>query len=368
MNETYHKNNIGLKIMTPDGFSDFEGVVDKGLAHTISIHTDTNHVSVTPEHQIWTDRGKVKAEDLCNKDMLWTDTGLQSVRFITDHLYKERVYDIFGVKKSNRFLADGIVVSNCEFVIYDETLINALKILKLEASEPMFKTGQVRWYKKPKKGNVYIVTLDPSLGTGGDNAAIEVFEYPSQEQVAEWCHNKTPIHGQIHLLREILKQIGDEIGYTDLSPDPELFWSVENNSIGEACLIVIEDTGEETFKGEFVSEPKKSGAGSRRSRKGFTTTNKSKLLACSLLKTAIESDNMKIRSRPLISELKNFVAIGNSYAAKIGEKDDLVSAALLNVRVADQVKRHNEKVMGVMNQGIEGFLEDWQLPMPMTFL
>ena len=34
-----------------------------------------------------------------------------------------------------------------------------------------------------------LVALDPSMGTGGDNAAIQVFELPSYEQVAEWQHN-----------------------------------------------------------------------------------------------------------------------------------------------------------------------------------
>jgi hypothetical protein len=42
---------------------------------------------------------------------------------------------------------------------------------------------------------------------------------------------------------------------------------------------------------------------------------------------------MKIYSKSLISELKNFVAIGSSYEAKPGETDDLVMAALLVTRM-----------------------------------
>jgi len=42
---------------------------------------------------------------------------------------------------------------------------------------------------------------------------------------------------------------------------------------------------------------------------------------------------MKIYSKPLISELKTFVAAGSSYAAKIGETDDLVMAGLLAIRM-----------------------------------
>ena len=42
---------------------------------------------------------------------------------------------------------------------------------------------------------------------------------------------------------------------------------------------------------------------------------------------------MKIHSKPLISELKTFVAHGTSYAAKPGETDDLVMASLLAIRM-----------------------------------
>ena len=42
---------------------------------------------------------------------------------------------------------------------------------------------------------------------------------------------------------------------------------------------------------------------------------------------------MQINSQGLISELKNFVALGTSYAAKPGETDDLVMSSLLVTRM-----------------------------------
>jgi len=42
---------------------------------------------------------------------------------------------------------------------------------------------------------------------------------------------------------------------------------------------------------------------------------------------------MTIYSKSLISELKTFVASGGSYAAKIGDHDDLVMGSLLIVRM-----------------------------------
>ena len=116
---------------------------------------------------------------------------------------------------------------------------------------------------------------------------------------------------------------------------------MENNTIGEAALISIADFGEENIQGLFLSEDKKAGQG-RRYRKGFNTTNKSKIAACSKLKTLVETGRFKILSIPLISELKNFVASGTSYAAKPGEHDDLVMATVLVVRMMQQIQQYHK--------------------------
>ena len=99
----------------------------------------------------------------------------------------------------------------CEFLVYDETLINSIKLSELLGREPVEKMGQVRWYKKPTGNNLYLISLDPSLGTGGDFSAIQVFELPSMVQCAEWQHNITPIQGQIKILRDILNYIQEQI-------------------------------------------------------------------------------------------------------------------------------------------------------------
>jgi len=212
--------------------------------------------------------------------------------------------------------------------------------------------GQVRWYQRPKKDRIYVVALDPSLGTGGDPSAIQVFEANTTEQVAEWRHNKTPIPEQIRILADIIKHLNETV------QDPaSIYFTVENNTIGEASLISIAEYGEENIQGYFLSEP--NGGGSRRYRKGFNTTNKPKLSACNKLKTLIETGKMKIRSAGLVSELKTFVAHGVGYAAKPGETDDLVMATVLAVRMMQllqtfhvemdtQMRDHGEKIEAPM--------------------
>jgi hypothetical protein len=217
----------------------------------------------------------------------------------------------------------------CEFIIADETLIAPTTLVDLEGMEPISRMGQVRWYKKPSKGNVYTVALDPSLGTGSDPAAIQIYEANTTTQIGEWKHNKTDIPTQIKLLAQINKYIEDCTGEAS-----NIYYSVENNSIGEASLISLNEYGESNIPGIFLSEKGKK-------RKGFNTTQKVKLAACAKFKTLIENKKMTINSRSLVTELKSFIASGGSYAAKIGETDDLVMASLLTIRMMQELSDYH---------------------------
>ncbi len=217
---------------------------------------------------------------------------------------------------------------DCEFVINDETLIAPTKLIDLEGVEPIRRTGQVRWYKNIEKDAIYVVALDPSLGTGGDPAAIQVFDARTTEQVAEWRHNKTDIPTQVRIMIDIVKELNSIV-----KDEKSIYYSVENNTIGEAALISIADYGEQNIPGYFLSDNSVTGTSGRKFRKGFNTTNRAKLTACNKFKILVESGRMKIRSKSLISELKTFVALNTSYAAKPGETDDLVMATLLVTRM-----------------------------------
>jgi hypothetical protein len=213
----------------------------------------------------------------------------------------------------------------------------------------------VRWYKKPEKDKMYIVALDPSLGTGGDPAAIQVYEAETTEQVAEWRHNRTDVPTQIKILVEIVKEL-----HAVTRDEKKIYYSVENNTLGEAALISIAEFGEENIPGYFLSDNSVTGSSGRRFRKGFTTTNKSKLSACSKFKILVESGRMKINSKPLMSELKTFVAHGSSYAAKPGETDDLVMASLLVTRMLMLLQTYHADLDSHMKDHGDSVIE----PMP----
>lgn len=246
----------------------------------------------------------------------------------------------------------------CEFLVEEETLINSAKLFEMRGKEPILKTGFARWYKNPTPGNIYMASLDPSLGTGGDYAAIQVFELPSFEQVGEWQHNLTPVQGQCKIFRDMLKHIQEELGSSYAN---SIYWSVENNTVGDSALVVIENLGEETFPGLFLSEPTRKGH-VKKFRKGFNTTFGNKLSACSRLKYLIEEDKMTINSRALISEFKSYIASGVSFKAKQGQNDDLVAAVLLIIRMSVVLADWDLSVFDTLR--IEQVNDDWDAPMP----
>lgn len=254
----------------------------------------------------------------------------------------------------DRFLRE----HECKFIIADETLVNSMKLITMESCDPNGKLGQVRVYKYPQPQASYVVGWDPSLGTGSDPAAIQVFKLPELEQIAEWQHNKTDIQGQLRTLVSILRWINDET-----TNSAELYWSVENNTIGEAALISVREFGEENIPGTFVQEVRR--IGQNKGRRGFNTSHKTKITGCMRLKNYIESDKMAIYSHNLLRELKNFVARGASFSAKDGETDDLVMATILVLRMVEVIMAWDPKTYDrLVNAGGDEVLR----PMPIGFL
>ena len=353
------KNLKGIKIWSDSGWQDFDGVLVKGLNPTVVVTLDSGQViQCTADHELYTEGLiKIPAGKLTTDNQVIVDGGISKVQSVIEKDI-DVVYDIQNVSRGNRFYANGILVSNCKFVIYDETLVAPNKLNLLEGVNPLEKQGQVRWYNRPNSTSIYAISLDPSLGTGGDPSAIQVWDITNMEQVAEWQHNLTPIQKQVGILVEICKYLSEEV-----DDNNQIYYSVENNTIGEATLNAIADIGEENIPGIFLSEPAKVGQ-SRRYRKGFATGHKSKLAACAKFKSWVETDKIKIRSKSLISELKNFVASGNSFKAKVGETDDLVMSTLLIVRMAMLMKQYDQALSENLTDSLDEIVE----PMPFIMI
>lgn len=333
----YKENKKEYKVLTPDGYKSFAGIRCLGQRPIFRVEFENNYwLECTDNHKIFVnDTTRVPVSELKVGDNVLSIHNNVKILSIVDTRETQLVYDLIEVDGGHRYYTNGVLSSNCEFLIYDETLISSIKLADLEGRDPFMKIGQFRWYKKVKPRCTYIVALDPSLGTGGDPAAIQVIEIPTFEQVAEWQHNLTTVQGQARLLRDVCTYINTEC--QNKGAPATIYFSVENNTVGEAALVAISEMGEESIPGLFLSEPIKKGH-IRRFRRGFNTTHSSKISICAKLKHLIETDQLKINSKPLISELKTYVAKGFSFEGKNGGHDDLVSSLLLALRMIMQLQ------------------------------
>jgi hypothetical protein len=364
MNEL-HKNR-GYQVLTPSGWQDFAGVAEMGV-NTIYrvLFENGKEVRCSDKHVfVAADGDEVYASDLVLGMQIGCEEGQTGVVAFSVEADQEMTLSLIEVEGGHLYYTNGIASRNCEFVSDEESLVNPMMLAGMKGQQPSYYTETVRWYKELEPNMTYLVALDPSVGTGGDYAAIQVFESPSMIQVAEWQHNMTDARGQIKVLMKILHFIDQTLqAHPRQMSASNIFWTVENNTIGETVLLVIADTGEDKFPGTFVSERKKKGR-VRRFRKGMLTDQKRKLAACARMKSLIESNRMRIRSAPLVTQLKSFVARGGSYAGKPGQHDDLVSACLLIVRMLESVTRWDEQSSALSEQITED--EVFSDPMPVV--
>lgn len=256
----------------------------------------------------------------------------------------------------------------CKFAGEESTLVSSLALQRLRGIDPLFKThGDVRWYDRVTPDRTYLVSLDPSAGVGKDGACIQVWSLPDMKQVAEWNNNRTSIPNQVRTMQTIINNIYTDVKKSGYKGEPEIYFTLENNSWGEAALLSISEIGEENFQGQFLHEPKR--PGTVRLRKGLNTNGRSKSSACAKLKSLVESNKLQINSKLLVRQLKFFVAKGDGFAAKQGENDDCVMSTMLCVRMMQMVTNWDDRIGEIMkdvfDDGINGEVRE---PLPFSIM
>lgn len=227
----------------------------------------------------------------------------------------------------------------CKFLGSTNTLISGDTLSKLTSfvsnKEPKVTPDGIRLYKNIDPNCFYVVALDPAMGYGGDDAAIEIFEAPTMEQVGEWMDKNTDIPKQVHVMYRILNMIANEL--VRLGGDPDnIYWSFENN-MGDAFVMEYKNIGEDMFPGMLINDDNSNG------RLGMLTNHRNKLSACTFAKHNLEKGNIKIYSKELVRQLNFFVGGSNdSFKAKAGEHDDLIMSFLLVCRIFDKIRNWDE--------------------------
>ena len=337
-----HKNRLGYKILTNTGYKDFDGISFNGVQEVFKIvlEDDTN-IMATADHEIYTDwfttkpvsKLKVGNEILCENDEY------KKIKSITSQGQQE-VYDVLEVDGINRFYANGILVHNCKFIGKSGTLVDSATMRRLmeetkNKSYSFLIDGDVRFYKDLDKNMKYLVAIDPAIGVSGDFSAIQVFEFPTFIQVAEWMSDQLNQNDQVEKLKNLITYM-----YYDLKAkgcrSPEIYWSVENNSVGEGFICSLREKafgeGKERpqdyiDRGLLITE-------NGNKRLGFTTTKRTKTMACTQLKNLLETKKMIINSKEYVQQLSNFTLKEVNYSVEgQGLHDDLISASLIIIRM-----------------------------------
>jgi hypothetical protein len=226
-----------------------------------------------------------------------------------------------------------------QFISSDPLLINSMKLQQLKPSKPINEERGVRFWGTVDPRNSYYVGVDISVGISGDYSTIQVVEFPSMNQFAEFRSNTISpqqLYARVKWVLTFLKTPSAANGKT-----PEVYWSFENNGVGASLVALYQN--EDTFPEAILL--------SDNDRTGVVTTAKSKLLGCLELKRLIEKTTMglHINSDLLLEELKSYVSNGKTtYHAKAGATDDLIAAMLVVMNVLKKATNYEPEVFDMI--------------------
>lgn len=229
---------------------------------------------------------------------------------------------------SEALLIQSIVLANMTPRIEKVRPINVIKDSRTDAS--------VLLWHEIKEGGTYLVGVDPATGSGEDFSVITIYEFPSLKQVGEYRSNTMSTNDLYSILRNVLFYLEKK--------QTLVYFSIENNGVGEGIISLYEADEKPPENAEFVSEEGKN-------KRGMTTTSKTKMKACVNLKEMIEKENLEITSPVLLAELKMYVRTRGAYAAQPGGTDDCVSATLIVVRLIEEIATYDQTAFDKLYTG-----------------
>ena len=236
----------------------------------------------------------------------------------------------------------------CEFLSSDALLISSIFLAgeneKMEKIRPLRVVKDVVFFNEINPGGTYLIGVDPATGTGEDYSVITAFEFPSLIQVAEYRSNTMSTNDLYAVLKNLLLYFEKQ--------RTMVYFSIENNGVGEGVISLYEADESPPDNAEFVSEDGKN-------KRGLTTTSRTKMKACVNLKEMYEKRNLHISSKILFAELKAYVRTKGAYAAQKGSTDDCISATLIIVRLVEEIASYDQEAFDKLYSGeFEQWSED----------
>lgn len=217
------------------------------------------------------------------------------------------------------------------FISDKGTLIDSRVLESLESEEPTFYPSEDLYlWTKDLKGKNIAISIDVSEGIGKDYHAMHITDVDEFEQIGEYKNNTMT---QTEYVKEIIRVI--DLCYK-LGAE-EVYYTIENNSIGAGVIMLLQNTESDSLdRATFISHA------DYPNKLGMPTNTKTKPHGCQKLKDLVEHGKYKIRSQYLINELKFFVKSKGSFAAESGKHDDLCMSTVLMMLLLEQLADYEE--------------------------
>lgn len=292
-----------LQILTPSGWSNFDGVKKTPERQTIKV----KNLTCTPDHLIKHNGVFIFAKD-------------HPEATPCDELMD--VYDALEVKKGHEYITNGVVSHNCSFQGSVDSLLPADVMAKLTPVEPIDQGANYRRFAYPKEGHKYFTTVDTARGLGKDYSVTHVFDVTKLPYEEVYIHQANTISPIVYA--GYIDRIGKEYNYSDVL--------IELNDIGESIaddLFHNYEYENVLFTHRAKNNKQTLGYKGDGSLAGMKTTVITKSLGCSSIVTLIGKNKLIIKDPVTIDEFGNFIAKGNSYEAASGAHDDTVMTCII---------------------------------------
>ena len=339
------RRNTQFEILTPTGWSDFDGISKQITHRLIQIICGEESLKCSYDHLILTEVGLREANQIQVGERIYNKFK-QLVTVDAAILLQGdfEVYDPLEVKAAHQFISGPFVSHNCSFIGSSNTLIMGWKLEQLKASivEPLADLDHLLVYEQPIKNaklidytspvspqHKYVLVADVSRGKGLDYSAFNVFDVTAipYRQVASYrCNEITPTD-YASIIYKTAQFYNEALVLTEI------------NDIGEQVgTVLLEDL---CYEHVLCSEG--SGRGGKKlcynhmkADKGIRTTTPLKMSGCLLLKLLLEQNKMILVDEGTINELLVFVKSKNSYKADVGYHDDLAMTLVIFSWLSDQ--------------------------------
>lgn len=213
----------------------------------------------------------------------------------------------------------------CSFLGSSYTLIPADTLSRLSPIRPVHSTEDLNIYENPIKEHMYVLTVDPSKGVGGDNSIVQVIDITETpyRQVAKYKNNTISPLLFPNIIYKLAKDFNNAHVLVEINISEQVA-HILHHELEYENMIIINKKPKGLDKGQAAG-----GGFGGRPFLGINTDKKTKRIGCANLKSLMVENKLLIQDSDTISELSTFIENKDSYEADDGYHDDLVMGLVI---------------------------------------